>query len=269
MLLTRLPLVLVLALLGCQATEPPSAGTAAATAAVVAWPPNPPPFAVVQYCAAHPLPQVLWLHVHENETTALATAQAALAEYGAGCVLSLQHGNGRNVVWHSHGQRLEFDPNRIFTARGRQATLRRHGNGSVAAQQHLAEVAEAFLSRYVRGRQLLVAVHNNQAQGISVHSFAAGGALAVDAARVAIQPQQSGDDFFYVTNERAWVFLRDRGFNVVLQDNVRVRDDGSLSVYAAQQGVDYINVEAAYGHMAQQQAMLAAVFDYIRARQLD
>jgi len=33
--------------------------------------------------------------------------------------------------------------------------------------------------------------------------------------------------------------------NVVLQSNTSVTDDGSLSVYAAQQGKPYINCEAA------------------------
>ena len=252
----------VMGLAACHNNTPPSCAASPDTPASA-------PFTVAEYCAARPLPKVLWLHVHENETTALAAARQALARQAAGCVRTLHHGNGRDVAWRLNGQMLTFDPNRMFSAAGRTATLRRSACRHAEAEQALDAVAADFVARHVHGRRLLVAVHNNQPHGISVYSFMGNGILARDAAQVAHNPAHSHNDFFYVTGTRAFDFFARRGFNVVLQDNARVRDDGSLSVYAARHGIDYINVEAAHGHLAQQQAMLAAVYEYIRIEGLD
>lgn len=45
----------------------------------------------------------------------------------------------------------------------------------------------------------------------------------------------------------------------MLQDNVQVTDDGSLSVRAARNGLPYVNVEAQHGHREQQVRMLEAL----------
>jgi hypothetical protein len=49
-----------------------------------------------------------------------------------------------------------------------------------------------------------------------------------------------------VTNKNHYDFYVKNGFNVVLQagTNGTLTDDGSLSVYAAMQGKDYVNIEA-------------------------
>ena len=49
----------------------------------------------------------------------------------------------------------------------------------------------------------------------------------------------------------------------MLQNNHRVRDDGSLSVYAARHNIGYINVEARHGHAAEQREMLQTLLDYL------
>lgn len=124
--------------------------------------------------------------------------------------------------------------------------------------------AVAPLLRRLQGQRLLVAVHNNTAGGFGVGTYARGGALAADAAAVAQPQPQQGDDFFYVTHRRAFDFFRNRGYNAVLQ-HPQVRDDGSLSVWAAREGIEYINVETQHGCLEQQQAMLQAVQAYMDA----
>ena len=51
---------------------------------------------------------------------------------------------------------------------------------------------------------------------------------------------------------------------MLLQNNATVTDDGSLSVYAGMQRIDYINIEAEHLKKDQQKKMLAAAMDYIR-----
>ena len=76
---------------------------------------------------------------------------------------------------------------------------------------------------------------------------------------------RDADDFFFVTAARLFDALAARGFTVVLQDNARVTDDGSLSVLAARRAQLYVNVEAQHGHRAEQTAMLRALLDVLAA----
>ncbi len=88
--------------------------------------------------------------------------------------------------------------------------------------------------------------------------------MAQAMSQIAINPNSDAHDFFYVTTQQAFNFLASRNFNVVLQNNQYVHDDGSLSVWAAQQQIDYINVEAGREHTATQLAMLAAIWAYMQ-----
>ncbi len=45
--------------------------------------------------------------------------------------------------------------------------------------------------------------------------------------------RRSKFDFFYVTEKKFFAYLAERDFNVVLQNNEKVTDDGSLSVHFA------------------------------------
>src|SRR3546814_8896079 len=64
------------------------------------------------------------------------------------------------------------------------------------------------------------------------------------------------DDLIVVTKGRFYRFYKKRGINVVLQSK-RPTDDGSLSVYAEQQKIPYINIEAQEGHLEQQKQMIS------------
>ena len=74
-----------------------------------------------------------------------------------------------------------------------------------------------------------------------------------------VSPNRSRFDFFYVTDRRFFDYLRQRDFNVVLQDNAAVPDDGSLSVYFARQYIPYVNIEAELNHLNAQIEMVRIV----------
>jgi membrane-bound lytic murein transglycosylase MltF len=102
----------------------------------------------------------------------------------------------------------------------------------------------------------VIALHNNTQGMYSALSYARGGAHAHDAEDVFIRDGTDPDDFFFVTERVVFDSLKRRGHNVVLQDNRRVTDDGSLSVYCGKENVRYINVEADHGHLKEQTQMI-------------
>ena len=55
-----------------------------------------------------------FIHLHQNETTALRAAKEVIRREG-GSVLTLVHSGERNVVFCLQHKQYEFDPNRIFT----------------------------------------------------------------------------------------------------------------------------------------------------------
>src|SRR3990167_1657043 len=63
-----------------------------------------------------------FIHVHQNETTALAAARTVVREHG-GRLITLKHSGQRNIEFNWHHHHYEFDPNRIFTDRGIKKTL--------------------------------------------------------------------------------------------------------------------------------------------------
>ncbi|HSK13672.1 MAG TPA: hypothetical protein VK907_10685, partial [Phnomibacter sp.] len=130
---------------------------------------------------------------------------------------------------------------------------------------HIVSIlADIITRRYIDGNRLIVALHNNTNEGgLSIRSYQKGGVYAQDASKVFIGPTEDIDDFFYTTSEQAFQFFMQKGFNVLLQNNATVTDDGSLSVYAGMKGMDYINIEAEHGRKEQQLQMLAAAMEYI------
>lgn len=195
----------------------------------------------------------IFVHLHQNETTALQAARLVAAQQG-GCVLTLIHPGQRNIVFHLAHQRYEFDPNRIFTDKGIKKTLQTFGaydKGAHMKVKKLAQAIEAALPRHGK----IIAVHNNRSY--SLRDYLPGHELASDAARVHVEKEAYFRNFYLVTTLRDYTRLSSLHFNSVLQAN-EVSDDGSLSVFLAEKR-DYVNVEAGYGQLAMQAHMLRHV----------
>ena len=133
----------------------------------------------------------------------------------------------------------------IFTAAGVRATLEKQSRYSEDAARSVSQFAEELLKVYrIDGADAVIALHNNTRGMYSALGYATGGSLARDAEDVFIRDGSDPDDFFFVTERVVFDALKRRGYNTVLQDNRRVTDDGSLSVYCGKAKVRYINVEA-------------------------
>ncbi|HMP95104.1 MAG TPA: hypothetical protein PKD90_19645 [Phnomibacter sp.] len=218
----------------------------------------------VQYCRT-PQPGIYWINVHENETTSVQAARAVMDSIGSGCMVAWKHSGDRYFTFQQAGKTFKFDPNRIFTPAGLKKTLQANGAYTTAGYNTAQKAASQFIKQYVAGNKLLIALHNNtDGGGLHIKSYLPGGEYAQDAELVHVNEQEDVDDFFYTTDRRIYDYLSNRGFNILLQNNATVTDDGSMSVYCGQQGMAYLNIEAQHGHLNEQKRMIAAVFDMIR-----
>jgi hypothetical protein len=202
--------------------------------------------------------------LHDDENTSVEAVQDVLNRSG-GRLVELRHTGERIVAFRLMGSDYRVDPNRIFTAAGVHATLERQSRYSDKAARAVTHFAGELLAVYRLERvDAVIALHNNTPDMYSARSYAAEGKYANDAEDVFIRDGTDPDDFFFVTERAVFDALKRRGYNVVLQDNRSVTDDGSLSVYCGKANVRYVNVEAEHGHLKAQSQMihdLASILD--------
>ena len=206
------------------------------------------------------------LNLHDNEGTSVEAVLDVVGTRG-GRVVELVHSGERNLSFRLSGDVFIADPNRIFTDAGRRRTLAALSRDVPAARAALEAFADTVLAVYTERRVgVVVTLHNNTPDNYSAASYAQGGEYARDAEAVTIHPGSDPDDFFFVTERALYDALARQGFNAVLQDNARATDDGSLSVWAAQRGIPYVNVEAEHGHRIQQAGMIDALAQVLGTR---
>ena len=199
-------------------------------------------------------------NLHDDEQTSVRAARKLLQQRH-GRLVTIGNEGMRNVTFSLGGREFQFDPNRMFTADGVRKTLTDLSSWDAAAQHVVMEFGRQLLLRYDLGStDVVVALHNNSEGRYAATSYADGQEYDRDAAAVHLAADQDADDFFFVTDERLYRAPSQRGYNVVLQDNRHVTDDGSLSVYCGKLGLPYVNVEAQHGHLQQQFQMLAGLY---------
>ena len=189
-----------------------------------------------------------YIHVHQNEKTALKAAKYAMSKQG-GSLLTLTHSGGRNIVFHLNNQRYEFDPNRIYTDKGIKKTLAQYSRYTPEAHREVKKLATKIKELIPEGK--IVAVHNNSSY--SLKDYLPGHKLANDAKAMHMGTQNYYRNFYLVTQLKDYVRLKIDGFNGILQKK-SAADDGSMSIFLAKS--QYINVEAGYNQLNEQVKML-------------
>jgi hypothetical protein len=189
-----------------------------------------------------------FIHLHQNEVTALEAAKFYVAREG-GAVITLKHSGQRNIVFYLKGMRYEFDPNRIFTDRGIIRTLKQFGSYSRPAHLEVKKFASKILMLLPADK--IIAVHNNKT--FSMKDYLPKHSLAHDAKAIHYLPKTSSRNFYMVTQRKDYNRLKKLHFNVVLQAD-HAQDDGSLSYYLSKK--KYINIECGYGELSAQMKML-------------
>ena len=206
-----------------------------------------------------------YFHPHQDELTSMEVTKKIVDKYG-GRLISLKQGNSpiRNINFTLDDKSYSLDPNRMFAKIGIEKNLGTKARDVIIAVQHFAsEVARIIFSSVANN--LIIAVHNNYNQGgYSIESYKPGSSLADDAIDLYVNPENGTGDFFYVTEKDLFEIIKINKYNVVLQNNKTVEEDGSFSVYSERKGLRYVNIEAKRGNYNQQLDMLEFLTANIR-----
>ncbi|WP_051296171.1 hypothetical protein [Eisenibacter elegans] len=204
--------------------------------------------------------KMVFFNMHDDENTSVEAAKNVIDRFG-GRLVELQHSGERILKFRLKGAVYGLDPNRIFTDQGIRQTLSRYSAAyHPEAHEAVRKFAQEMLS-LVGQPELIVAAHNNvNVPSFNVRSYAPNGNLAQEAEEAYINPLMGTGEFYYVIERAFFDFFKQVKVSVVLQDNSRVTDDGSLSVYCAAKGIRYINTEAQRGKLQEQIKMLEHLF---------
>lgn len=198
----------------------------------------------------------VFIHLHDDETTAVETAKMVLEEQG-GLLIKIENNNERLISFELNKRKYKFDPNRIFTSAGVFATLKKFNRSFTNSSVRQVQKFGSFvLNKVPKNTSTVIAVHNNDEGRLSIYSYARGGDYEKDAAKVNVSGEHDPDNFFLTTDRSIYKKLSDKKYNIVLQNNKKAKDDGSLSIYYGRKNKSYVNVEAENGMIDEQNEMV-------------
>ena len=204
---------------------------------------------------------IVFINLHADETTSIAEAQKLLQQRG-GTLVKLENNNQRNIRFKLKGSLYTFDPNRIFSKQGIAKTLAGFKNVNDLAVREVEKFASKILDLLPEETRCFIALHNNTDGNLSINSFLAGNEYARDAKKVYANEKQDPDDFFLTTDSLLFEQLSAEKYNTILQDNLNVQQDGSLSVYFGEKNICYLNCETEHGKAKQYEEMINAALRY-------
>lgn len=218
---------------------------------------------VIEQCCYPCHPGVLFVNVHDNESTSVKAAEQYLSEIG-GRLINIENNGERFINFRHKGQYFTFDPNRIFSSAGIDTTIKLLSSKyDTGAAKEVSKFAEMLLDDYIDSSDLIISLHNNMDSSLSILSYNNEQMIKLGLCKVFINPQMDADDFILTTNTSLFSKIKEKNINVVWENVDAIEDDGSLSVYAARHNRPYINVEAQHEHSQEQLAMLKLLEDII------
>lgn len=235
---------------------------------------------------------VTFFSPHHNEQISRTLAKEFVEKNGGRLVEIESFGNNgrpsRFINFKLNGKNLSLDPNRIFTENGRNCD-------PLPAEIDLAvkDFADKLLTIIFadgkglrEGEKFMVAVHNNTDVDSKLEEHKPNDLTALAFVRTAghgaFQAQAEGaylsnmefdsDNFIFLSSVKYLGFFVEKSFNVVVQKSAsKLRtqgcnvDDGSLSVYAAQNNFQYICLEAdGTNENFRQRQMFEAVYELLK-----
>jgi hypothetical protein len=205
-----------------------------------------------------PKSDVLFLNVHEDEQTSIVAIESFTNVIPLNFVY-IKHLLTRRVSFDIKNKSYSVDPNRIYTAKGRKATLEPSKGLNFKAKYTAKTLAQEILE-IVNRFKTIVTLHNNTDVNYTIKSYLPGGDESQNTADIYVSDKWDADDFIYTTDKKFFNFFKKEDCNVILQDNSKYVNDGSLSVYCGKNNLPYINIEAQKGHLEQQKELIIIVF---------
>ncbi|WP_235324543.1 hypothetical protein [Pedobacter lusitanus] len=192
-------------------------------------------------------PGINFLAIHDNEDTGVKAAFDYIAMNG-GSILDCQYGGARNFKFTEDEITYQTDPNSIYTDEGLPLGLAKYGASSEPVIAELKNTGKIIMKTYNQNRPgYIFTLHNNADGGFGIQSYLPENELGSTADSVHVNYEMDEDDMILVTELKLFNLLKKEDVNVVLQSQEAV-DDGSLSIYAMQNKIPYINVEVQHGH---------------------
>lgn len=210
----------------------------------------------------------VFINLHDDETTSVAAARKLLEQEG-GLLIRIENRQKRNLGFTLKGKKFTIDPNRMFSRQGIEGFMKSAGRYLPAAVDEVENFARRFLQLIPGKPDCIIALHNNTDGFFSVKDYLPGDKRAGDAADVFYNPAQDPDDLFITTDEALYYQLIEKKYNTVLQDNENCRRDGSLSVYAGEQNLRYVNLETQHGKLRQYTEMLNYLYEILTTKNLN
>ncbi len=194
----------------------------------------------------------IWLH--GDEMTAKMALNSHLKKY-AGTAFFVQNEN-REIPYKS----TIIDPNRVFSRKGSYYALKKFKpNWEVNSLEKALDQIDLERDKFLKiimpkDGGVLISVHNNF-RGYNVKQE------IKNSQKTSIKENQNPRDFILCTSEKDYNKLKGGPYNIVLQNKLPLKDDGSLSWAMLRKNIRYINVETRLGYLTKQKEMLSFIED--------
>jgi hypothetical protein len=221
------------------------------------------PIKVKQYGDVRDL---IFINIHDDENSSVEATKLILEQTG-GLLIEVDNFQKRNIKFRLGTSVFQFDPNRIFTREGIEQTLMfHHKKVNKRAADEIEKFGQWLLRLIPENPKCVIALHNNTEGNFTIKNYLPEGDRKGDALNVHFAAEQDPDDFLITTNEEIFISMKEAGYNVMLQDNINARDDGSLSVYCGKRNLSYVNLETEHGKMLQYKAMMEKLLNSINQK---
>ncbi|MFH1728254.1 MAG: hypothetical protein ABIA04_07540 [Pseudomonadota bacterium] len=209
---------------------------------------------------------IVFFNMHDDENTGVEAGRQVIDEFG-GRLIEIKSEGDRLLCFDIKGKRYIFDPNKIFTDKGIEATLKKYGDYNKLAHEEVTKLANVLIEKVLKDEpKMIVTLHNNDNGDFNIRNYRDRALFGRQALDYYYNDEIDRDDFYYVNSEVEFYYFTSRGYSAVLQDNDYMTsegDDGSFSVYAALHYLPYINVEVQDGHFDVQYEMIIKVLEYL------
>jgi hypothetical protein len=193
--------------------------------------------------------------LHSNETSAIHTAMSFAENHNA-IFYRLMNSERRNVEADLLDKKITFDPNCIFTTTGRKQNLKKNHCFDKPTDEQVYQLSR-FIIRDMSDENAIVSVHSSDNN--SILDYKKGGKLHKETKAIFQGSSMDPGDFMLTTDENIFRALKSKGFNVVMQNKAKAKDDGSLGLFCARAGKPYVGIETKAGHNSEELSMLDAV----------
>lgn len=218
------------------------------------------PIKVKQYGEVKDL---VFINMHDDENSSVEATKLLLEKTG-GILIEVDNFQKRNIKFRLGPSIFQFDPNRIFTREGIEQTLTfHHKKVNKRAADEIEKFGQWLLRLIPENPKCVIALHNNSEGNFTIKNYLPEGDRKGDARNVHFAMEQDPDDFLITTDDEIFTGMKEAGYNIMLQDNVNAREDGSLSVYCGKRNMSYVNLETQHGKVMQYKIMMEKLLNTI------